>query len=261
VRYTGGYIGNATNQSQKIQYVGGVANGFIGFGGTTSANATVEFTKVGNIKEDDFVLVVFASAALVNNNIKIATTGYTTLSYDYIVGGTYDTNMLISYKRMGSVPDANIQFTPTGAVTQAGAFSIMILRNVDKVNPFDVTQTTSSGTTTGIVNMAAITPISKNALIVCMGASAVNGLSNELGFRSPDLFNLFSYSSPESDADIVVGAGIYDAWTTGSFDPGAWSLPIADSASNSYAATTLALRPQKSSGFITLDDIYGVQSK
>lgn len=254
-----GYIGGNTNQSQKIQYVGGLANGFIGFGGTSSANATVEFTKVGNIQPDDFVLVLYGSSALVNNNIGITTTGYTTLRYDYVVGGTYDTNMLIAYKRMGETPDANIQFKPTGSTTQAGAFTIMAFRNVDKIRPFDVTETTASGTTTAIADMPAITPVTKNAMIVCLGASGVNGLTTETGFKTPDLYNFVSFASPESDADIIVGAGIYDAWSSGSFDPGPWSIPLADTVSNSYAAVSLALRPQRSSGVITLDDVYNLQ--
>lgn len=258
MRYAGGYIGNAPNQSQKIEYVGGVANGFIGFAGVAVANTTVAFTKVGNIQPDDFVLVVYASSALVNNNIGITTTGYTVLRYDYVVGGIYDTNMLIAYKRMGQIPDANVQFNPTGSTAQAGAVAIMVFRNVDKIRPFDVTETTASGTTTAIADMPAITPVTKNAMIVCLGASGVNGLSAETGFKTPDLYNFVSFASPESDADIIVGAGIYNAWSSGPFDPGPWSIPNADTVSNSYAAVSLALRPQKTSGIITLEDNYNI---
>lgn len=261
MRYTGGYIGNAPNQSQKIEYVGGVANGAIGYIGTPGANLTVNFAStIGNVIEGDLVIVGYASGALVNNNLSLSTTGYTLLSYDYIDAASFDINLLIAYKRMGSVPDTSVIFNPSGSTTAATAFTVQVFRNVDK-NIFDVTTTASSSAATQIVDPAAITPITKNALIVCIGASGLNGFTADATFRTPDLFNFISVASIESDADTIIGAGIYNNWVSGAFDPGAWSTTQTPTAgTNSYAAKTIALRPQRPSGVVTLEDIYNIQN-
>lgn len=256
--YTGGIIGKNINYSQKIEFLGAIANSYPG----TTSQVTEDFTssKLPPLKEDDFLIIVYGCGHTASVSLSIINSGWTTLSSNYINATTADTNMIVAYKKMGSTPDSNVIVSSAGSTAASPGFVIMAFRNVDTSNPFDVANTSSSATNTHLVNPAAITPVTKNAVIVCAGFGAtidpqapVNRFTTL--FSSSDLENFTSCGYGDT-TDGVCGMGLYTRWTSGAFDPVAWTSSSSDATSQSYQSVTMALRPQLPVGVNRLADSY-----
>lgn len=247
MKYTGGVIGKYLDQGQQIALVGGLA---VANAGGSVANV-IDFSKIGEVKEDDFVLVCHT---LPNNTTlapNIITDGYTSLRLDYI-NSTYDINFRVAYKRMGQTPDSNVTLNSANSISVGTLSGVYIFRNVDVNTPIDVTSTTANGTG-NLINPVAITPVTKNSVIVVFGASAIAGTGL---YTIPDLENAQSVTINESNSDGAFGMGIYSRWTSGAFDPAAWTNTNSTSTSYSYSTITIALRPQLPRGIIRSEDIY-----
>ena len=122
------------------------------------------------------------------------------------------------------------------------ALAVLVFSGVNASTPIDVTTTTATGINGMTPNPPAITPVTAGAKIISMGAAA-HGSGSTVTFTSPDLSGFLSaYSADNNECTLGVG---YKDWTSGAFDPGAFSLVGAgfDDPNWSWAALTLALRP------------------
>jgi len=223
----------------NIEYVGGQTQ-VIG----TSAT-TVTFALTGGLAStpaDGDVVIV--SVAVTNNSdaaIGVVTSGYTEIAEIY-ANDSGDTNLSLSWKRMGSSPDASVVVTGKASTSNSGIAIVQVYRGVDGATAFDVTATTATGIDSAIPNPTSITPTTAGALIVVAGASTHS--RGSAGTLSASYLSNFAtlVDATGTFADGTSGMG-HVAWTSGAYDPAAWTLGAADSTLYSNASVTMALRP------------------
>lgn len=222
-----------------IEYVGGYTTGFVGQ--TTDITITFGGNLTGGLAASasagDLVVVYFGTGSTVDRDLVVS--GYTEVAEIY-ANDTVDTNLVVAYKFMGPVPDTTFVLTGgTLDTLDAGAVAVQVWRNVNPTTPMDVTGTTATGTNSVLCNPPAITPTTAGAYIVAGGAGGHNAGAQT--FSSSDLDGFIS-SGGNATNDATIGLG-YKKWTTGSFNPAAFTFSGTSSTSYSWAAVTLALRP------------------
>ncbi len=224
-----------------IQYVGGQ-----NFAANLDTTRIVDFALTGGLASapasGDIVLVFFGDGTLADKTIGVVTSGYTEIAELY-VSDTYDANLSVSWKIMGATPDTNIEVSSSGGGDTTGAIIVHVFRGVDQTTPLDVTSTTRTGTNTGSVTPAAITPITTGSVIVIGGATGHNS-GGAVTYSQSYLSNFLIRNPANPNIDLLMGAG-HVAWTSGTYTPGIWTMST-DRLSNSYATLTLALRPSTS---------------
>lgn len=237
------YITGTTPERATLVYVGGQTQSF---GGTTNTG-NITFNLTGGIAttpaEGDLVIVAYAVGTGTSRNPTLnITTGYTAVFNQIfqVDATTTSTKFGVWYKRMGATPDTQFTRSGTGNGLDGGVIAVHVWRNVDATTPFDVTTTTSQSADTAIPNPPAITPVTTNAVIlVAAGAGSATG--NQRTFTAAYLSN-FRTAGSDDDFDATVGIGSI-AWTSGAYDPAAWTFSTTDSTNYSYVAATMALRP------------------
>lgn len=226
-----------------LQYVGGATATTVG---ATSGNSTISLTSLtGGISSSaaagDIVIAAYAGGAggAVTFEITDGTNAYTLIApQQYSNGSTYDTNLRVAYKIMGSAPDTSVTFGPTKWENDAGAMAVHVWRGVDTTAPLDVTPTSATGTASSRPDAPAITPTTPGAIVIAVGGGAA---ATGAVFTSSDLSNFRTATSADTH-DAMIGIGSY-AWSSGAFDPakfGGGTTGMGDS----WAAVTLALRPE-----------------
>jgi hypothetical protein len=224
-----------------LQYVGGKTQAIEG----TTSDAVVSLTDLtGGLASqpaaDDIVIVGYVIYALGDVAVGVQTAGYTEIA-ELRGNDVSDANLSVSYKIMGGTPDTSVTVSPTLNTAFAGAVVIHVWRGVDTTTPLDVASTTAVGTNTDRPNPPAITPSTAGAVVVAIGGGSVeNPPGAVLTQPGSELSNFLSIKSDDVEG-AVIAAGSY-AWTSGAFDPVAWTGGN-NHADSSWAAVTLALRP------------------
>jgi hypothetical protein len=254
MRYAGGVIGKLLDQSSKISFIGGTSRSAVG----STTNITIDFSTIASLKENDFVIVAHAIPNNIRQTPNVISSGYTTLRLDYVNGTSYDTNFRVSYKTMGAIPDANIIFGASNNTSAGTLTGVMVFRNVDIVSPFDIASNTSNAVGTNIVNPAAITPVSRNAMIVVIGTGSYSG-PNDI-YTTTGLENAYTVGLSETNSDGGLALAIYKQWTSGVYDPAAWTNTQATNLNQSYSSITMALRPQLPKAIVSIEDVYNAGS-
>lgn len=230
----------ASGQRRTIQFVGANSGSWLG---AASGNNTISLTALtGGISSSaaagDVVLAGYAIASNANRTAQVIATDGTN-SYTSIAAvtrnNTSDISLGASYKRLISA-DTTTTFLPTGAVGSGGCAVVYVFRNVDPDFPMDVTRTTVNANG-GQPDPAAITPVTAGSLIVVLGgAAAVTGATFVASYLSS-----FVTLTQADTYDPMIGIG-YVAWTSGAYNPAAWTGGTGN-AGDSEAAITMALRP------------------
>jgi hypothetical protein len=237
------YATLATPAAANIRYVGGTT---LAITGSTSTQTDVSLTSLsGGLatapSAGDLVIVYNGIGSTSDRNTLVQTNGYTPVA-DLYSDDTYDANLGVYYKIMGASPDTVVRMPATGSTANAGAVVVQVWRGVDPLVPLDVVSTTATGTNGVLCNPPAITPATAGAVIVAGGAGAHTfGVQT---YTSSDLSNFITVGGPNSTNDVTVGVGSY-AWTSGAFNPATFGYSGTDQVSNSWAAVTLALRPNQ----------------
>lgn len=226
-----------------ILYVGGKT--WSRAGATTTTNVSLTDLTGGIASapaENDYVVVMQGIGS--NADRAVATTsGYTELADIYANGTTYDANLGVDAKFMGSTPDTTVTIGSSGSANDAQAARIMVFRGVDLTTPMDVAVVTATGTGTAKPNPGAITPITTGAVGVFSGAQAA---ATAAALTSSDLTAFASVNQADTN-DIAVGAGYIEWSGSGAMDPAVFGGGSNNSA-NSWAAVSIALRPAYTSG-------------
>lgn len=220
---------------------------------SSSATYNVSLTDLtGGLKsspsEGDLVIVYYGVNS--GSNPSLYVVGYTTLT-DLYYNDTEDANLGVFYKVMTSTPDTSIDVSPTtppeSGYSSAGVVAIHVWAGIDRVVPFDIVIATATGGNSVLCNPPAVTPVTSGAIIIAGGVGAYGSTSVKT-FSSSDLSNFItggnSSGSYETAEAISVGVGS-KVWTSGSFDPAAFTFSSADSLYNSWAAATLVLLPEQ----------------
>jgi hypothetical protein len=229
-----------------ISYVGGRTDAFQG---TSSARAISLTTLTGGSdsapQAGDLVVLFYGTGSNVTTGrtLSVSTADYQALTQQ-LGSDTYDTHFNVFYKRMGSTPDTSVTVSGTGSTADAGTVVIHVFRGVDETTPLDVSAVPASGNNSANANPPAITPTTSGAWIVAGGSAAhADGVDT---FTSTDLSN-FRTAGADDNYDVTIGAGTAE-WSSGAFDPAQFGWTGTASTANSWAAYTLALRPDGLAG-------------
>jgi hypothetical protein len=229
-----------------IQYDGGQATGFLG--GVSTADITISLTGglASTPAAGDFVLVVYCTGNA-NRIPTLTVTGdqsglYTTRTA-FSADDNNDVTMRTSYKVMGATPDTIITRAATGNTSDHGTLHIRVYRAVDAATPFDVAEVLFTSVNTGLPDPDAITPSTAGAWIVACGCRGTP-TSSEADLISSDLDAFVAAHSPEFSGGFrsLSGVGHKTDWTSGAFNPAAWTGP-SSSTIMAALAYTMALRP------------------
>lgn len=204
---------------------------------------TEDLTPLG-LQDGDLVVVGYHVASNTDRAIGVTTAGYTEEA-ELFANDTYDANLSVSWKVMGSTPDADVSLSSTGSSSHPGHVSIRAYRGVDATTPMDAARTTATGINGLLVNPPAITPVTSGALVVIFGNGAAAQASLATPYASSDLTD-FNSGLVSDFYDLAWGVGHY-GWTSGAFDAAAWTGP-SSAATDSWNAVALALRPAATGG-------------
>lgn len=234
-----------------IEYVGGQV---AAVDGSTATNTTVTIALTGGIAstpaEGDFVLISYgidSTGNIAMTSGKLITADYSLVAETYVLDGQAS-NAAFWRKFMGAVPDTTLVVGPTGATTWAGAVSIQVFRGVDPTTPLDVAAVTATAANTVIVDPPSITPETSGAVIVVIGHGAHATTAPAL-FTASYLSNFKTVLSYVGSRNATVGAG-WVSWTSGAYNPAAWTFTSSNSSQYSNSSITMALRPAPPSGVL-----------
>lgn len=227
-----------------IQFVGGKTAAIAGSVSTNTLIA-IDSGLTGGIASaaasGDFVIAAYAMHGSDSTlAITDGTTGYTLIGSELFQTDSDPINLRVAYKFITS--DTDTTFGGTGDTARPGMSAIYVFRGVDTVTPMDVAAVTATAANSAQADPPSITPSTSGAFIVAVGAAARSDASS-VTFTSSDLTDfLTEYSlSGSSSREVIIGIGQKDDWTSGAFNPAAFS--ISSNANNSWAAVTMALRP------------------
>jgi hypothetical protein len=191
---------------------------------------------------DDDVIICW-SVASSSDKAPTAPTGWTEIENRYKDGTTYDTNLVIWAKRMGATPDTTVSLPGSGNTSDSVAYTVHCLRGIDATTRLDVASTYADGLATTNGDPAAITPSTAGAwIMVAMAGAAQTSTNYSLPADLSATTNHFQKAIIADSNDPCIGVGIKTNWSSGAFDPGAWSGGAAPAA-GSWSAVTLAFRP------------------
>lgn len=205
-----------------------------------SANGTGDG---GTISEGDLVLVFQNFATTTNRTMGMVTAGYTQEANLY-VAGTYATEVGLFWKVMGATPDTTAEVSYVGSSTDNQRGACVVLRGVDGTTRFDVATVTSSasGTNPNDPNPGSITPVTAGALILVFGAGTDDPTSNFTMSVGANVTFIDNHNGGASAADGACALGLKN-WTSGAFDPDAFTASTNISGSATAASIVCALRP------------------
>ena len=227
----------------NIVYVGGQVGQFAGKTGTTTVTFSLTNGTDSVPKAGDLVIVAYGvgsassnRALTINNASAVA---YTLIGSELFSADTFSANLRVAYRFMPATPETTCVLSGTGAVQDAGAYTIHVFRNVDSTTPLDVAAVTQVGTNTRLANPDPITPSTVGALIYVVGAAACGTGGT---FTAAYLTDLRVTTQADTN-DVNIASG-YVNWTSGEYNPAAFGGGGTDTTSDSWCAVTLALRPQ-----------------
>lgn len=113
----------------------------------------------------------------------------------------------------------------------------VVFRNVDTSNPLDVTHTTN--TSSGNPNPPNITTVTSPTMIVVFGVSQEDEENpQDMTLTAPSGYTLAAFSNQHNNSESIIGAAYKEHTSTGSENPGAFSVNNQDGS----IAYTFALR-------------------
>ena len=238
---SGGYaaVGVGATGYTPISYVGGQASGRAGSTSTTAVTFAFTGGSASVPAEGDLVVIALSTGSTVDRDLAIS--GYTEITdTDIYADNTYDTNLALFYKFMGATPDTTVTIPSTGSNADAQRWDIRCFRNVDATTPIDVSAVIATGINSRLANPGSITPTTPGAVVYVVGAGA--GATGGTYTDSNSLTDWRAGNSVDTQ-DAMMGAGYYTGWTSGAYDPAAFTGGGTDTTNDSWAAVCVALRP------------------
>lgn len=234
----------AGGSSASISFVGSAVAGKVG---ATSGNSTIPLNTglTGGLAtgaaNGDLVIAAFATGSSSDRTLAITdgTNPYTLIATElYQNTEVFEPNLRVAYKFITG--DTATTFGPTGNADDGGAMAVFVFRGVDPVTPLDVAAVTFTADESVAPNPPAITPVTSNAVVVCVGSNSYTGTSNT--FTSSDLLG-FRTEAGVDDNSANLGMG-YGLWTGGAFDAAAFTPSTTlDALVCGSLAMSIALRP------------------
>lgn len=183
----------------------------------------------------DLVVAYVGLASFANRDLTMPS-GWTLLATVSSVDSR-TSDLFVIYKTMGATPDT--EFDLPGAVGSSGrglAVAIFVYAGASTAAPVF---TTADDNNSVLCNPPAITPTVSGSVVISGGMGAHT--QGAFKFLSSD-FDAFLSDGVSSVADATIGVGRF-AWTTGAFDPAAFTFVSANAVTFSWAAMSLVIIP------------------
>lgn len=220
-------------------FVGGTSGNFIDGGGGTISLTGLTGGIASSPSTGDIVIVVIGCGSQSLRNI---TCSYGTSIAALQSDDSFDSSLTARYKIQTSTPDTSINVSGTANVTDSSGYCVHVWRNISSSSPLDVATTTATGLNTPDADPPAITPVTAGAIIIAMGTGGGGTLTAYTGpTTSFGRANFFSGWGADT-VDGVAGIYAYTAWTSGAYNPPAFTGGGGASTS-AWCAATIALRP------------------
>lgn len=206
--------------------------------GTAAGDGTaaIDVSSLALVQGDFIVLGINHGSATTDKDMSGSgnNSGAGTEVADLYANSTNDTNLWVGLFKQGATPDTTL--TISGMAASGGyAYALSVWRGVDQSTPQDVAAVTATGATSDLADPPAITPVTAGARIVAVYAASQGTAT---AWTAPTDVNDFAQVGLNKSR---AGMGNIQ-WTGGAFDPAAVGEGNA-SASNSWAAVSMALRP------------------
>ncbi len=225
-----------------ITYVGGQSSSSAGVNGNTTVTFSLTGGSNSTPQAGDLVVISFSNGDTTSKALTI--TNPSAVSYTlaggtvlYQNGSSYDSNFVVGYEFMPATPETSA-LIGGGDTTGGRAWSVHVFRGVDQNTPLDVAVVTAGGTGTHLANPGAITPSTSGAWIYVAGAGAIAAGAT----YTAAYLTAFQTKSGSDSQDADVGAG-YVTWSSGTYDPAAFTGGGTVASGNSWNAFTLAIKP------------------
>lgn len=206
-------------------------------GSTTAVNVTFSLTGGTNTTPQAGDLVVLAIAlGAAATTLMTAPAGYTQIAM-FASNDTYDSVLYVGYKVMGATPDTTFPIPSALSTSNSQMAVVFVWRNFDASSPLDVTSTVATGVNSRLADPPSITPVTSLSVIMAIGACAYSG--TVVSFTNATLTGFVSTGGSDT-YDGALGAGYFN-WTSGTYDPSAFSI-TGSTTSDSWTALTLAIR-------------------
>lgn len=230
-----------------ISYVGG-QTASITVASPTTQSITYALTGGSNStpSNGDLVIVGYGEGAGGDATLssRISTTGFSLVT-ELFAADTNNSNLAVFRKFMGATPDTSLVVVGATTSNAAATVNIQVWRNVDTTTPLDPTTTTATGSNSGNVNPAAITPAASGNVIAIFGNSS-SAAANTSTFTAGSTAYMTDFRQVARAGGTyrgIGGSGYVTGQSNGvSYDPAAWALAT-DSTAFAWTAATLALRP------------------
>lgn len=227
-----------------LSYVGGTSGGGTGASYTVSLNGTLTGGSNSSPSAGDLILVFTGEA----NSASVTSTcsgnndgSYSTIRAHQNAADTHDANLDSFYKRAGATPDTTLTITRGNNNTTYGSSTVVhVWRGAHSTAPFNVTPTIASSANGSAANPAAITPTTAGSMIVYCGHAsqlAASGTAYTTAGTYP-----ISLKTDGSTGDSIIMVSSYTAWTSGSYDPAAFTGSTSTTAL-AWVAVTVVIQP------------------
>jgi hypothetical protein len=189
-------------------------------------------------EEGDLVLIFVGVGTAPNSSTNPSATGYTQVTSFNRTNSSTSVVMRIFYKFMTSTPDTSAEVSNGGSGLSAFSVYVAVFRGVDKTTPFDVSTTTTTGTSS--LAVPAITPITPGSYVIRSCSYAhTRGLATITTSGVLD-----EKTAGFNDNYDVSSAGGYIDWTSGTVPQTTWTFNDSTSATYASAGASVALRPE-----------------
>ncbi|MBI3634213.1 MAG: hypothetical protein HY228_01180 [Candidatus Yonathbacteria bacterium] len=236
-----GFLFSQDEALAALQYVGGTSG--TGTGSTYSVSLTSLTSGIGSAPlAGDLVIVVTGWASNANGNPGVTTPAGYTEEYDLYVNSTRDANASVNWKIMSGTPDTSVTVSGFNNTANGGATVVQVWRGADQTTPMDVAPPTgATNNKTAHPDSPSITPVTAGAYVLTVGLGTGN--SAPLSFTAPAGYgNAVSVAGVGSTMSAIANIAS-KAWSSGAENPAVWTGGNADTNSDSWAAGTLAIRP------------------
>jgi hypothetical protein len=217
---------------------------------STATNTNITYNLTGGLASTpaagDFVIVAYSIGSTVARTPAI-NSSFTQLTAQ-TQSDTFDANLRVAHKFMGSTPDTVVQVGPTQNTADSGFVTIHVFRGVDPTDPLDgVAPAYAGASNSGTPNPAARTPATSGNIIYVVGA---NGHGTSGTFTASYATDFRTGQNIATTNRTTVGAGYVTGQPAGvSYDPPAFTWS-ANANTQAWEAVTLSIRAEVLGGKI-----------
>lgn len=209
----------------------------------TGTSYSVDLSSI-SIQQGDIVVVSTGFGGSVGSGTSCSgnnSGAYTGAGAQAFANDTRDTYYRMFYAVQGASPDTSLTIGRGSYSSFGGAAAVQVWRGVDTSTPLDVTGTPSTTTNGSRGDPPSVTPTTSGAVVIAGGAGTQVDTGGSAFTVPSGMSNGVSVISVGSS--YTVGVWIASAaWTSGAYNPPAWTDGQTNT-SSSAAAQTIALKP------------------